>query len=49
MLFEETGNATLVARRHDLVSGTVTRWVKEPKKENRLIASYNHSSNIDAQ
>ncbi|SHD76665.1 transposase [Schnuerera ultunensis] len=26
---EETGNATLVARRHDLVPGTVTRWVRE--------------------
>ncbi|MCR2043154.1 transposase [Anaerosalibacter massiliensis] len=31
---EETGNATLVARRHDLVHGIVTRWVRESKKEN---------------
>ncbi|GFN36157.1 transposase [Tepidimicrobium xylanilyticum] len=29
---EETGNASLVARRHDLVPGTVTRWVRESKK-----------------
>ncbi len=25
---EEVGNATLVARKHDIVPGTVTRWVK---------------------
>lgn len=46
---EETGNATLVARRHDLVPGTVTRWVRESKKEKGLIASYNYSNNINAQ
>jgi len=32
---EETGNATLVARKHDLVAGTVTRWVREAKKTNK--------------
>ncbi|MFY9285067.1 MAG: transposase [Tissierellaceae bacterium] len=46
---EETGNATLVARRHDLVPGTVTRWVRESKKENRLIPNYNYSNNINAK
>ncbi|MBV1819143.1 transposase [Anaerosalibacter bizertensis] len=46
---EETGNATLVARRHDLVPGTVTRWVRESKKENGLILSYNYSNNINAK
>jgi len=30
----ETGNATLVARKHDLVAGTVTRWVRESKQAN---------------
>lgn len=29
---KETGNAHLVARKHDLVPGTVTRWVREDKK-----------------
>ncbi|WP_236616414.1 transposase [Schnuerera ultunensis] len=46
---EETGNATLVARRHDLVPGTVTRWVRESKKENGLIPNYNYSNNINAK
>ncbi len=46
---EETGNATLVARRHDLVPGTVTRWVRESKKENGLISNYNYSNNINAK
>ena len=26
---EEVGNASLVARKHDVVPGTVTRWVRE--------------------
>jgi transposase-like protein len=26
---KETGNASLVARKHDLVAGTVTRWVRD--------------------
>ena len=46
---EETGNATLVARRQTKVPGTVTRWVRESKKENGLILSYNYSNNINAK
>jgi len=46
---EETGNASLVARRHDLVPGTVTRWVRESKKQNELIPSSNYSNNINAK
>ncbi len=46
---EETGNATLVARRQTKVPGTVTRWVRESKKENGLIPSYNYSNNINAK
>ncbi|SHD75964.1 transposase [Schnuerera ultunensis] len=46
---EETGNSTLVARRQTKVPGTVTRWVRESKKENGLIPSYNYSNNINAK
>ena len=40
---EEVGNATLVARKHDIVPGTVTRWVRESKKSKKT----NHPLNID--
>lgn len=40
---EETGNATLVARKHDIVPGTVTRWVRESKSANKT----NNPLNID--
>ena len=33
---EEIGNATLVAK-HDLVAGTVTRWVRNLKRPTRKI------------
>ena len=39
---EEVGNATLVARKHDIVPGTVTRWVRESKKSKKT----NHPLNI---
>lgn len=42
---KETGNASLVARKHDLVSGTVTRWVREAKKSNGSTSSLKYSSN----
>ena len=45
---EETGNATLVARKHDLVAGTVTRWVRESKKYNKLNNPLNQNYNIKA-
>lgn len=32
---EEVGNTTLVARKHDIVPGTVTIWVRESKKANK--------------
>lgn len=41
----ETGNATLVARKHDLVAGTVNRWVKESKSNKSSIRPA-YSSNI---
>ena len=44
----ETGNATLVARKHDLVAGTVTRWVRESKQSNNPIVSSNYSNNKDS-
>ncbi len=34
---EETGNATLVSRRQTKVPGTVTRWVRESKKQNEQL------------
>lgn len=46
---EETGNASLVARRHDLVPGTVTRWVRKSKKQNGLIPNHNYSNKINAK
>ncbi len=46
---EETGNASLVARRHDLVPGTVTCWVRESKKQNGLIPNHNYSNKINAK
>lgn len=33
---QETGNATIVARKHDLVPGTVNRWVRESKQLNKM-------------
>jgi len=44
---KETGNATLVARRHDLVPGTVTRWVRESRKENGLILGDSYFNNLN--
>ena len=32
---EETGNASLVARKHDIVPGTVTRWVRESRSSSK--------------
>ena len=40
---EEVGNATLVARKHDLVPDTITRWVRKSKKTNNT----NYPVNID--
>jgi len=39
---KETGNASLVARKHDLVAGTVTRWVRDSKKNNSTANKYNN-------
>lgn len=44
---KETGNASLVARKHDLVAGTVTRWVRDSKKNNSAINSDKYNSNKD--
>jgi transposase-like protein len=44
---KETGNASLVARKHDLVAGTVTRWVKEAKKTNAHTSYLKYSDNKD--
>lgn len=44
---KETGNASLVARKHDLVSGTVTRWVRESKKVNNPTISFKYSNSKD--
>lgn len=44
----ETGNATLVARKHDLVPGTVTRWVRESKKNNKLTQNNHYISNTNS-
>lgn len=44
----ETGNATLVARKHDLVAGTVTRWVRESKQSNNPIVSSKYNNNKDS-
>lgn len=40
---EEIGNATLVARKHDIAPGTATRWVRESKTTNKT----NNPLNID--
>jgi len=40
---EEVGNASLVARKHDVVPGTVTRWVRESK----MVNITNNPLNID--
>ncbi len=40
---EEVGNASLVARKHDVVPGTVTRWVRESK----MVKITNNPLNID--
>lgn len=40
---EEVGNASLVARKHDVVPGTVTRWVRESK----MVIITNNPLNID--
>lgn len=44
----ETGNATLVARKHDLVAGTVTRWMRESKQSNNYTISSKYSNNKDS-
>lgn len=44
---EEIGNATLVARKHDLVAGTVTRWVGESKKTNKKNNRLNQNCDTD--
>jgi len=44
----ETGNATLVARKHDLVAGTVTRWMRESKQSNNHTISSKYSNNKDS-
>ena len=50
---EEVGNATLVARKHDLVPGTVTRWVREVKQTNKtnnpLNIDYSTNSSLDKE
>ncbi len=50
---EETGNASLVARKHDIVSGTVTRWVRESKSSsktnNPLNIDYSTNSSLDKE
>lgn len=50
---EETGNATLVARKHDLIPGTVTRWVRESKQasktNNPLNIDYSTNSPLDKE
>lgn len=47
----EVGNAAIVARKHDLSSNMVSRWVREHKNPNRIVAgpvyangSYNQSA-----
>ena len=45
---QETGNATLVARKHDLVAGTVTRWVRESKDTNKKNNPLNQNYEIDS-
>jgi transposase-like protein len=44
---KETGNASLVARKHDLVAGTVTRWVRDSKKNNSATNSDKYNINKD--
>jgi transposase-like protein len=39
----ETGNASLVARKHNIISSTVTRWIRELK----LFSKTNNPLNID--
>ncbi len=34
---EETGNTSLVARKHNIVSETVQRWVRESKSSSKPI------------
>ncbi len=50
---EETGNATLVARKHDIVPGTVTRCVRESKSANKtnnpLNIDYSTNSSLDKE
>jgi transposase len=50
---EEVGNATLVARKHDLIPGTVTRWVRESKQasktNNPLNIDYSTNSPLDKE
>lgn len=44
---KEAGNASLVARKHDLVAGTVTRWVRDSKKNNSATNSNKYNNNKD--
>jgi len=48
---EEVSNATLIARKHDLVPGTVTRWVRKSKQasktNNPLNIDYSTNSSLD--
>lgn len=50
---EEVGNASLVARKHDVVPGTVTRWVRESKMvnitNNPLNIDYSTSFSLDKE
>jgi transposase len=50
---EETGNAALVARKHDIVPSTVTRWVRESKAANKtnnpLNIDYNTNSSLEKE
>lgn len=43
----ETGNASLVARKHDLIAGTVTRWVRDAKKASNPTRALKYSDNKD--
>lgn len=45
---EETGNAAVVARKHDLVAGTVTKWVRESKNTSKKNNLLNKNYDIDA-
>jgi transposase-like protein len=50
---EEVGNASLVARKYDVVPGTVTRWVRESKMvnitNNPLNIDYSTSFSLDKE